>query len=47
MARAKELVREYVRNRSDLSEFCVPLSRKARLLTPVLGSEDWRAEVSL
>ena len=44
--KGEELVREYVRNRSDLSEFCVPLSRKARLLTPVLGSEDWRAEVS-
>ena len=44
--RGEELLREYVRDRSDLSEFCVPLSRKARLLTPIPGCSDWTAMMS-
>ncbi|NCC49092.1 MAG: hypothetical protein EOM13_08575 [Clostridia bacterium] len=31
------LTREYVRNRNDLSEFCVPLGLQARSMLPVPG----------
>ncbi len=41
----KELLREYVRDRSDLSEFSVPLNIRARNLRPVLGG-DYEAKMS-
>ncbi len=37
----KELLREYWRNRNDLSEYCVPLNYNARQLKPIIGG-DWK-----
>ena len=37
----KELVREYWRNRSDLTEYCLPLNYNARQFKPIIGG-DWR-----
>ena len=39
-ADGKELVREYWRNRSDLTEYCLPLNYKAREFKPIIGG-DW------
>lgn len=35
----KELVREYWRNRSDLTEYCVPLNYMARWFKPIIGGD--------
>ena len=39
--KGEELTREYWRNRSDLTEYCVPLNYKARFFKPIIGG-DWR-----
>ncbi len=39
----KELVREYWRNRNDLTEYCVPLNFRARQFKPIIGG-DWRIQ---
>ncbi|MDD4462030.1 MAG: glycoside hydrolase family 31 protein [Eubacteriales bacterium] len=44
--RGEELLREYVRNRSDLSEYSVPLAMKARHLLPHSGTDDYRLIMS-
>ncbi|MDD2579662.1 MAG: glycoside hydrolase family 31 protein [Eubacteriales bacterium] len=43
--RGEVLTREYVRNRNDLSEFCVPLGLQARSMLPVPGA-DYQAVMS-
>ncbi|MDR2514674.1 MAG: family 31 glucosidase [Christensenellaceae bacterium] len=44
-ARGEELLRECIRNRSDLSEYSVPLNRPARWLKPHIGREGYRAAI--
>ena len=39
----KELVREYWRNRNDLTEYSVPLNFRARQFKPIIGG-DWRIQ---
>ncbi|MDR3086122.1 MAG: family 31 glucosidase [Christensenellaceae bacterium] len=44
-ARGEELLSECIRNRSDLSEYSVPLNRPARWLKPHIGREGYRAAI--
>ncbi|MCQ2400143.1 MAG: family 31 glucosidase, partial [Clostridia bacterium] len=39
----KELVREYWRNRHDLTEYCLPLNYCARQFKPIIGG-DWQIQ---
>ena len=44
--KGEELTREYVRNRSDLSEYSVPLAMQGRWLHPGVGRDDYRCAMS-